>query len=150
MSILGAVMLSYTYSIIILALDYLCNLVQSINNILALDYFPAWACSVGQEGDGEERHLGEATGAWMFTVQGLQVVKTNQAIYRTQKAVDSWIAYGVFTRCSDFSMRPLFDKFPIWQWTMHDKPGSVIRADRSQQEARLNTASTDTLVKSYS
>jgi len=33
---------------------------------------------------------------------------------------------------------------------MHDKPGSVIRADRSQQEARLNTASTDTLVKSYS
>ena len=46
--------------------------------------------SVGKES--EKRHLGEVTGAWIFTVWGFFfVVKTNLAIYRMQKA-DGWIA----------------------------------------------------------
>ena len=120
----------YIYILNILAIDYLCNHVRTIRNIVTLDYFPAWACY-----DGEERHLGEVTGAWTFTVQGLQVVKTNQAIYWTQKAADSWIGYGLFIMRSDFSTHPLFDK----ELCMTSQ--AVFR--ECQQEARLNTASTD-------
>ena len=32
----------------------------------------------------------------MFTVRGLQLMKTNMVVYRTQKVAGSWIADGVF------------------------------------------------------
>ena len=57
------------------------------------NYFPAWAVCMGK--DGKERCLGEVTGAWTFTVRGLEVVKTNPATkYRRQERFffDNWIA----------------------------------------------------------
>ena len=62
--------------------------------------------SVGE--NTKERHLEEVAGAWTFTVQGLQDVKTNLSTYKMKKVADSWIADGVFTMHCDFSMPLLF------------------------------------------
>ena len=75
--------------------------------------------------EGEERCLGEVTGTWTFTVRGLQVVKTNLAIYRMQKAADGWIADIM-----------VFNSLGI-EKGVHDKPGSVSRLNGGQQVARL-------------
>ena len=71
---------------------------QTISNIFTLT--TAQACCVGE--DSKERHLGEVSGAWMLTVRGRLVLKTNLATYRTQKVANSWIADSVFITRSDF------------------------------------------------
>ena len=55
----------------------------------------------------------------------LQVVKTNMAIYRTQKVVDSKIADSVFISHA----LELFNGFPDCVRVVHDKLGSVFRVN---------------------
>ena len=85
--------------------------------------------------DGGQRRLGEVAGVWKFTVQGLQIVKTNMATYKAQKVASSWIAAGIFI-CH--TVLWLFDGSPDCVRTMYEQPDSVFKVNRGQQEAKLD------------
>ena len=81
--------------------------------------------------------FGKVAGVWTFAVQMLQVVKTNMAIYSTQKVADSKIADSVF-----FSHAlELFNGFPdCVQWQARQCFQNQLRSAGGQTWSQMRGA----------